>query len=737
MRSRLPRALRAAALALASAAIAVATPAPSAARHAVDTTNVVPLSAQIVPSNPCAGELVRLIFATCGPCARIESVDTTGTLHVVVSIRPGQGCPPPLCPTDTRSVNLGLFAAGSHTIVYQVTVRTVHADSSVTEFTAPRQISWLVRPECGPGNDPLPYVDAVVIGTRPAPCDSCPPEVCPGDSVRVRLEGRLPSPCWSVRSVEWLPLMNPLDLPVLRVTVADSTCSPALTCGRVPTPWSATRWLPPMPPGPHPLMVQVAVVSCLDSLGNASVPPPPAGQTFTYTVLESCGLDSAFCVEPTLGIFDNRVGDVPCDVFVGRDGIALADLQLRTSVAVAGLQGIVRVSPGNALLGLEPVDMAGGMQLVTRPPEDGGPGLDFVLFSTTGQVIPAGTRPILRARVLVTTATAFARVVGHVKVASDSVGGEVPLCIHIAPAGRPVGICPPPHDVCDANFDGVTNVRDLVVMARCLRSPAFCPVDAPTFDCTQDDTVNVRDIICCARHILGNADPDTLPPVPVDGVALTFGAPQRTDGGVELPLVLSGADRIGAAVFTLEFPADRYELDGVVFEEHAEWLQLSDGPVAGRAQVGLVALGASASAQLPVTLRLRIKAGAAHGGAVSVQGCELSSTEGARIAAPMTREQPLVDASGGAGGVALSAARPNPSAGLTRFVVTLPRAATVDLGVFDLSGRRVATLARGPLNAGAREFAWSGKGARDGVYFARLVVDGRTYGTRVTLLKSE
>lgn len=50
----------------------------------------------------------------------------------------------------------------------------------------------------------------------------------------------------------------------------------------------------------------------------------------------------------------------------------------------------------------------------------------------------------------------------------------------------------------------------------------------------------------------------------------------------------------------------------------------------------------------------------------------------------------------------------------------LDRAADVSLEVYDVSGRAVATLARGSLSAGAHERTWSGEGARPGVYFVRL-----------------
>ena len=83
--------------------------------------------------------------------------------------------------------------------------------------------------------------------------------------------------------------------------------------------------------------------------------------------------------------------------------------------------------------------------------------------------------------------------------------------------------------------------------------------------------------------------------------------------------------------------------------------------------------------------------------------------------------------------MALSAARPNPASGATSFVVSLPAAGNVDLAMYDLAGRRVATLWRGPLLAGSRAFTWEPGRVASGVYFARLVVDGEVRSSRVTL----
>jgi flagellar hook assembly protein FlgD len=63
------------------------------------------------------------------------------------------------------------------------------------------------------------------------------------------------------------------------------------------------------------------------------------------------------------------------------------------------------------------------------------------------------------------------------------------------------------------------------------------------------------------------------------------------------------------------------------------------------------------------------------------------------------------------------------------MVFALPRRANVELGIFDLAGRQIATLAHGPAEAGPHEIAWSGRTdsgrpAGPGLYFARLTTEG-------------
>jgi len=88
----------------------------------------------------------------------------------------------------------------------------------------------------------------------------------------------------------------------------------------------------------------------------------------------------------------------------------------------------------------------------------------------------------------------------------------------------------------------------------------------------------------------------------------------------------------------------------------------------------------------------------------------------------------------------LAQSYPNPTAGTATIPFTLAHTAEIDLAVYDLAGRRVATLMKGRVDAGRHAVAWSGRtvwGARapTGIYFYQIRTDGRRIARRMLLLK--
>ena len=86
---------------------------------------------------------------------------------------------------------------------------------------------------------------------------------------------------------------------------------------------------------------------------------------------------------------------------------------------------------------------------------------------------------------------------------------------------------------------------------------------------------------------------------------------------------------------------------------------------------------------------------------------------------------------------ALDAVAPNPTDGPTSIEYAVPRPSDVSVVLFDLQGRDVATLARGPHPVGRFHVTWSGDAdggpARAGIYFLRLKAPGVALTRRIVV----
>jgi hypothetical protein len=82
--------------------------------------------------------------------------------------------------------------------------------------------------------------------------------------------------------------------------------------------------------------------------------------------------------------------------------------------------------------------------------------------------------------------------------------------------------------------------------------------------------------------------------------------------------------------------------------------------------------------------------------------------------------------------VAFAAPAPNPSRDAFALTVDLPRATHARIAVFDVTGRRVATLHDGPLGPGRFPFRWTPRGAdAAGLYWGVLEADGERIARRM------
>jgi hypothetical protein len=81
---------------------------------------------------------------------------------------------------------------------------------------------------------------------------------------------------------------------------------------------------------------------------------------------------------------------------------------------------------------------------------------------------------------------------------------------------------------------------------------------------------------------------------------------------------------------------------------------------------------------------------------------------------------------GAAPGQWMGVPRPNPAKDAVLVEVRIPAVKRIRIEVLAASGRRVATLADGPIAPGAPPIEWDAGAVPSGVYFLRMTADGRT-----------
>jgi hypothetical protein len=135
------------------------------------------------------------------------------------------------------------------------------------------------------------------------------------------------------------------------------------------------------------------------------------------------------------------------------------------------------------------------------------------------------------------------------------------------------------------------------------------------------------------------------------------------------------------------------------------------------------------------------------GGPGYVWHCHILDHEDNDMMRPMMFNLPAPIATAGAGpapgersGVALAAAQPNPAVGSARIKFSLAKANDVQLAVFDLAGREVASLANGRFAAGEHVIHWEGtdRGGKllpSGAYLYRLKTGGESLTRKMVLVR--
>jgi hypothetical protein len=84
---------------------------------------------------------------------------------------------------------------------------------------------------------------------------------------------------------------------------------------------------------------------------------------------------------------------------------------------------------------------------------------------------------------------------------------------------------------------------------------------------------------------------------------------------------------------------------------------------------------------------------------------------------------------------ALSQNNPNPFSRTTSIQFTLPISGCTTLDIYDVTGRVVATLVDGEVQAGVHSVVWDRKDAASGVYFYKLESGDRSLTKKMTVVK--
>ncbi len=710
---------------------------------------------QTIPAVPCAGESLAVLLTMCEcPYDLVDVVYDRPTPTVRITGDPDRVCV--TCTPDSVLVKFpGTYQAGIAAFSFYLETEFA-PDSLVTLST------WIevpIAPSCTTPSG-IPYLDRVIIG-QPAPCEGCPSRACPNDSIDVFLAGTFPDDCTHLEDVALYPsmTMGPMPQPpIVRITYGTASCL-GRPCVMQPQPWAARVRLPALPTAPQymlPVEAYLHDICTPDSVGQFL-----AGAAFPFSVADSCTtsvpppppLDRCFNVAwlqlRSVEVSDPYVSRCTAEWRPG--GTTQLALAVGSQAPIAGVQGALRLENAGALRIVDIGALLPGWEVARSRAPDGSD--RFIAFAGPGAAPIPGSidgrpRPFLR---VVVEHNALLDVVTpdvvHLAaldlLVSDVNGIGVPGCPTpaIYPGPNVATLCRLAR--CDANADGHSDVRDLVVMVNCLYPPPnvrlACPDSASgVLDCDRSGDFDLDDVFCCARSMLGGG----TPPDSTGGmreapeIVARFGVPQAAgDGVLEVPLFLGGMAGVAAARLEIAYPDARYELLDVTFAgTPTSWWTLHEES-GGRSRLAIIDLSGLGGVAEPLDapladpraiLRLRLRAGATPGGELSVTAHDFAAGDGVGLTTPNAAPR-LALAADGTSGIALSAARPNPFTGSTAFALTVPTAGTIDVAVFAASGRRVATLLReSAAAAGVYDLAWDGRqdaGGRApaGVYFVRVV----------------
>jgi hypothetical protein len=639
----------------------------------------------------------------------------------------GVPCPRLIAPFS-GSIDLPTQPAGQQTLVLRAVVRSC-PDSSVVD-SAQSPIGFDVQP-CP--NPPIPVDSLVRTFVKLA---IVPEHPCAGDTVTLQLIKNGCPPCVHLVSfgdttgghgrfegvIDWRP--NCREFACIAETL--STSMGRLAAG-------SFRVLAPM-------TVHVLDTPNPDSTIAFTIP-------FEFQVGQDCGGPPPLCVAREM------VSDAPgpqCALTLPPGGTGVVPLYYSSDLAMAGVQGVIEVP---ALFQLTDLKLASGLTGVQLVRQRVSTGFRWLVFTDPGVVLAPGPHQHLLDAEITAGASplpgASAFMTATITLASNEHGDALPLCNRESLAIMAVRLCiAGDPSACDVNHDGRLDVRDLVRLVGCLRHD-LVDTTRTCVDCDSSGAFDIADIFCCARSILRG------PLVPSDSVhhdgnvSVSLG-PVWSEGPKRIVHVrVTGARALGATLLRLDYPAERWRADARLKIARPQqpvdnvWYQVMDLEDPGHVNLATLRLGDAGYDDFEFEVVMEpIGTPLAEDRLVAV-GADLAGLDGAVItpagplpALGLTAPAPPEPGPGQPASLELSAPRPNPFTTSTSFEVALPNAAPIDLAVHDLAGRRVATLATGVYPSGRWTFHWDGAGARGGVYYVRLKVNGAVRSTRVALLRN-
>jgi hypothetical protein len=296
---------------------------------------------------------------------------------------------------------------------------------------------------------------------------------------------------------------------------------------------------------------------------------------------------------------------------------------------------------------------------------------------------------------------------------------------------------------CDVNQDSSVTLQDLFAILRHIVGQTLIPgdVDDPATplwaaDANGDELVNIIDLMICINKAVGHPDPKVVAP------QLTCSDVMALSGRtVSLPVEVASERDVAGLLLRFSYDQSALTISKPALTERAAGMELDYGLVDGQ----LMVLISSRSGQV-------IKAGS---GAVVKVPFEVSENVHSQVAIEVvepivfTAEQVYVEA-GSMVTVkvenlipteySLGQNYPNPFNPTTQFAVDVPKLAMVDVSVYDILGRKVATLISGEMEAGYHTIEWNSVNSQNqavssGIYFVRMTSDQFNAVRKVILMK--